>query len=127
MLKLLIVLSLLVFAPVTFVLACALLLPLLALLPALFALGAVMFALMLGVGVLFLMLRVLGVVLLGVGGVIFGLAGLFGLFVAGFVVLALGVALTHLLLPLLFIAGLIWLIRRASKPAQPLAITHAPG
>lgn len=110
MLKVLIVLSLLMFAPVIFVLVGALLMPLLALLPAVFALGAVLFA-----------------VMLGVGGVLCGIAGFLGLFVVGAAVLALGVALTHLLLPLLFIAGLIWLIRRAFKPAPGLTMRHARG
>ncbi|HET8941060.1 MAG TPA: hypothetical protein VFN13_03635 [Rudaea sp.] len=126
MLKLLTVLALLAFAPVGFVLAGALLLPLLALLPALFALGAVLFGLMLGLSLLFITLRVFGLVLLGIGGVMLGVFGFFGLFAAGIVVLAFGVALTHLLLPLLFIGGLIWLIRRASRPA-PALVTHSPG
>jgi hypothetical protein len=41
-------------------------------------------------------------------------------------VLALGVALIHLLLPLLLIFGLIWLIRRSARtaPPPPLQISH---
>jgi 4-amino-4-deoxy-L-arabinose transferase-like glycosyltransferase len=53
-------------------------------------------------------------------------AGLgFGLlFAGGAMVLALGFALAHLLVPILLIVGIVWLIRRGSQPRPALPLQH---
>ncbi|MGH8123418.1 MAG: hypothetical protein ACREPT_11685 [Rudaea sp.] len=96
----------------------ALLLPLLALAPLLLLLA-------LAIALPLLILRVLLGLILGIGGLIVGALGI-GLAIAGaMLVLALGVVTAHLLLPVLLILGLVWLIRRAAKPA-PLQLEHRP-
>ena len=95
----------------------AFLLPLLALAPLLLIALAIALPL--------LILRVLLGLVLGIGGLIVGALGI-GLAIAGaMLVLALGVVTAHLLLPLLVILGLVWLIRRAARPA-PLQLEHRP-
>jgi len=101
-------------------------LPFLAFLPVLLAVGAGIFAVTLALAVLGLVLRVFAAVFVGAGGLLVVALGFGFVFAGGFALLALGFALMHLLLPLLFIAGLIWLIRRASQPARVLPPpTHA--
>jgi len=101
-------------------------LPFLAFLPVLLAIGAGIFAVTLALAVLGLMLRIFAALFVGVGGLLVVALGLGFTFAGGLALLALGFALMHLLLPLLFIAGLIWLIRRASQPAPLLPPpTHA--
>jgi len=98
----------------------AIVLPFLALLPLALAAGAGILVLVLVFSLLGLCLRLVAGVLIGAGALFAGALGFGALFVGGAVVLALGFALVHLLFPLLLIAGLIWLIRRASHPAAPL-------
>jgi len=122
-LKLLFVLPLLLVAST---LAFAGMLPFLAFLPVLLAVGAGIFAVTLALAVVGLMLRIFAALFVGAGGLLVVALGFGFVFAGGFAVLALGFALMHLLLPLLFIAGLIWLIRRASHPAPALPpTTHA--
>lgn len=116
MLKLLIGLPLLL---VAFAMTLGIALPLLALLPALLALGGVVFAVVIVFGALGLVLRLVAAIVVGAGGLLVVALGLGFVFAGGVVVLALGSILVHLLLPLLIIAGLIWLIRRASRPVPP--------
>ena len=101
-------------------LALGLALPFLALLPVVFALCAVVvvFALF-GFFVRLFVGLVIGAGVLFAGAIGFGF-----LFAGGAVVLALGFALVHLLLPLLVIAALIWVIRRHSQP--PTALPSPP-
>jgi len=126
MLKLLIILSLLMFAPIMVGFAGLLLLPLLGLLPLMIAVGAVVFALSLTFGVLMLVLRLFGAIVIGFGGLLVGTIGLLCLFAGGAVLVALGLTLAHLLMPLLILGAIIWLIHRASKPTVP-AIAHNRG
>lgn len=101
-------------------------LPFLAFLPVLLAVGAGIFAVTLALAVLGLVLRVFAALFVGAGGLLAVALGFGFVFAGGFALVALGFALAHLLLPLLFIAGLIWLIRRASHPAPTLPPpTHA--
>ena len=95
------------------------LLPLLALLPGLFAV-----ALALAMVVFFV--RIAAAILVGVGGLVVGVFGFAFLLAGGAIVLALGIALIHMLLPLLLIFGLIWLIRRSARtaPPPPTQISH---
>ena len=98
---------------------------LLALLPVLLAVGAGIFAIILVFAVLGLFFRLFAGLLIGVGGLLvigFGLG--FAVF-GGVALFALGFAMMHLLLPVLLIVGLIWLIKRASHPAQPPALPAA--
>jgi hypothetical protein len=116
MLKLLIGLPLLLIAGA---LAFGLALPLLALLPVLFALGGVVLAVVVVFGALGLVLRLVAAIVVGAGGLLVLALGLGFFFAGGVVLLALGSILAHLLLPLLIIGGLIWLIRRTSRPIPP--------
>jgi hypothetical protein len=102
------------------------LLPLLFVLPALLIAGGVGLALVLGLAMLGLAFRLVAWLLIGAVGLAVGAAGLGLLVAGGAIALALSVAIAHLLLPILLVVGLIWLIRRASKPAAPLQITHNP-
>lgn len=101
---------------VTCALGAALLLPLLALAPLLLIIA-------LAVAIPLLVLRVLIGLVFGLGGLLIGVLGLvFAVACAG--LLMLGVLAAHLFLPLLALVGLIWLIRRASRPAPPLQLEH---
>jgi hypothetical protein len=118
MFKLLFVLPVLLAGFVALCVGGLVLLPLLALLPVLLAVCAGVFAVV-------LVVRIMAAIIMGIGGVMVGVIGFAFMLAAGAVVLALGVALMHLLLPLLFVAGLIWLIRRSAKAAPaPLLIGH---
>jgi hypothetical protein len=120
MLKLLILFPLLM---VGAVFAMGLALPLLAIFPLLLA---VVLPVILALSIVGLLLRLFAGLIVGIGALLFCAVG-FGLFFAGgAVALALGLAISHLLLPLLLIAGLVWLIHRASRPAAPvLPAPHA--
>ncbi|MDR3388008.1 MAG: hypothetical protein P4L92_13250 [Rudaea sp.] len=125
MFKLLIVLPMLLAGFIALCVGGLVLLPLLALVPGLIAVFAGVFAVALVLAVVAMLLRLLAAVVVGVGGLAIGLVGIGFLLAGGAIVLALGVALAHLLLPLLLIFGLIWLIRRSSRaPAPPLQISH---
>ena len=125
MFKLLIVMPLLFAGFIALSVGGLVLLPLLALLPGLLALFAGMFGVALALAVIVFVVRLLAAILIGVGGLMVGIFGFVFLFAGGAIVLALGVALTHLLLPLLLVVGLIWLIRRSSPTAPPpLRVTH---
>ncbi len=117
MLKSLIVLPMLLIGLLTLCVGGGLVLPLLALVPALFVV-------VVSLAVVALIVRVLAAVLIGVGGLMVGVFGFaFLIIVGGALLLALGAALAHLLLPLLLIFGLVWLIRRSTKPAVPVLPT----
>jgi len=94
-------------------------LPLLALLPLALAAGAAVLAFVVVFSIFGLLLRVVAGLLIGVGALFAGALGFGLLFAGGAVFLALGLAVAHLFVPLLLIVGLIWLIRRASRPAAP--------
>jgi hypothetical protein len=101
-------------------------LPLLfALLPVLLAIGAGVFAIVLVFAVLGLFFRLFAGLLIGVGGLLVLGLGLGFAVAGGFALFAVGLAMMHLLLPILFIVGLIWLIKRASHPAAPPALPAA--
>jgi len=101
-------------------LALGLVLPLFALLPLVLAIGAGVVAIGLIFAVFGLVLRVFLAVVVGAGALFAGALGFGFLLAGGAAVLAIGFALAHLLLPLLLIAGLIWLIRRHSHPVPAL-------
>jgi len=82
------------------------------------------FGIMLAIAVLALVLRLMAFVVVGIGGLFFGAFCLAFLFAGGAIALALFGALVHLALPILFIVAIVWLVRRASKPAPPAAISH---
>jgi hypothetical protein len=116
MLKFLILLPLLALAGA----ACTLLLlPLLAVVPVLVALA-------LGIAIPLVILRVLASVIFGVGGLFLGIMGVTAAIVAGAVLLAIAAIAAHLLLPVLLIAGLIWLLRRNARAAPLLRLEHHP-
>ena len=119
MLKLLLVFPVMILGSILFGVGALLFLPMLALLPIILAVGACVLALSLTAGILLFVVRLFGALMI---------AGLVAamLFAGGFAALVLGVAAFHLLLPILFIVGLVWLIHRAShpKPAQLAQLTH---
>src|ERR1700722_11235576 len=80
-------------------------------------------ALSLTVGILTFVVRLFGALLVGIGGLMIAGVGAVALFAGGFVALLVGVAVFHLLLPILFIVGLVWLIHRASRP-KPAQLAH---
>ena len=103
-------------------LALAFALPLLALLPVVLAAGAGLFAVVFAVGIVGLIFRVLAGLLVGTGAVLLAVLGFGFLFAGVAVVVALGFALAHLLLPALVIVFVIWLARRAARPSPPPAL-----
>jgi hypothetical protein len=117
------VLKLLILFPLMLVggaLGLAVLLPVLAILPLMLAAGAGILAFVLVFAVLGLCLRLVFGLLIGAGALFIGALGFGALFAGGAVLLALGFALAHVLLPVLLIVGLIWLIRRGSRPPAAL-------
>jgi len=82
------------------------------------------FGILLAIAVLALVLRLMAFVVVGIGGLLFGAFCLAFLFAGGAIALALFGALVHLALPILFIVAIVWMVRRASKPAPPAAISH---
>jgi hypothetical protein len=124
MLKLLILFPLLMLGAM---MAMGMALPLLALFPFVLAAGAVLLPFVLLFSIFWLCVRLFAGLIVGISAVLLGALG-FGLFFAGgAVMLALGLAVSHLLLPLLLLLGLVWLIRRASRPVPVLPAPHAPG
>ena len=100
--------------------AFALALPVFALLPVALAVGAGFFVLFAAVGMAGLLLRLVAVLFLACGGLLIFALGFGFVFAGGALVLALGLALSHLLVPLLLIAAIVWLIRRASRSPTSL-------
>ena len=115
MLKLLILFPLILFAGF---IGCALFVPLLALVPLLLVIG---FAIALPL----LILRLLFAVFFGLGHLFVGLLGAAALVMGLGLFVIVGVIGAHLLLPVLLLVGLVWLIRRAARPA-PLRLEHHP-
>jgi hypothetical protein len=117
MLKLFVSLPILIFAMLACALGGALVVPLV------LGFGAAIFSIVLAIAILACMLRLAAALVLGIGGLIVGMLGFF-LVAAGFALLfAFGLALSHLLVPLLVICALVWLIRRSARPA-PTAVGH---
>ena len=119
-------LKLLVLFPLMLVggaLALGLVLPFLLLLPIAFALGVGVLVIGVVGSVFGLVLRVFAGLVVGAGVLLTATLGFGALFVGGAVILALGAVLLHVLLPVLVIVGIVWLIRRNSRPAAAL---HAP-
>ena len=94
--------------------------PLLALLPVLLAVGAVVFAF----GLLAFLFRLMFALFIGLGAVAIGGMTLIALLAGGAVMLVIGVLFAHLLLPLLVVAGIVWLIHRAGRPPAHAPIAH---
>jgi hypothetical protein len=120
MLKLLIVLPM-VFVGMMLLGAGALVfVPLLALLPVLLAVGAIVFVF----GLFAFLLRLVFALFVGVGAIAIGGIGLAVALAGGAVMLVFGVLFAHLLIPLLVIAGIVWLIHRAGRPPAHPPIAH---
>ena len=117
MLKLLLVFPALIFGSILFGVAALAFVPLLAVLPIVLAVGACVLAFSLVIGIL----RLVGALLFG--GLIIAGVGTAAVVGGGLVAVVLGIALFHLLLPILFIVGLVWLIHRASRP-KPAQLAH---
>lgn len=120
MLKLLIVLPMVLVGMMLLGVGALVFVPLLAVLPVILAVGAVMFAFMFAMGIFAFVLRLVCALFVGVGALAIGGIGL-GLFLAsGAIFVGVSLLFAHLLLPILVIAGIVWLIHRAGKPqAQP--------
>ena len=127
MLKLLLIVPALIFGSILFGVGALVFLPMLALLPIVLAVGACVLALSLTAGILMFVVRLFGALMVGIGGLMIAGLGAAALFAGGLVTLVVGVAVFHLLLPILFIVGLVWLIHHASrpKPAQMPHLTHS--
>ena len=124
MLKLLIVLPMLVVGMALLGTGALLFVPLLAMLPVLLAAGAALFALVFVVGLFAFVLRLICALFVGIGAIAIGGIGLFALLAGGAVMLVFGVLFAHLLMPLLVIAGIVWLIHRAGRPPVHPPIAH---
>jgi hypothetical protein len=124
MLKLLIVLPMLVVGMALLGTGALLFVPLLAMLPVLLAAGAALFALVFVVGLFAFVLRLICALFVGIGAIAIGGIGLFALLAGGAVMLVFGVLFAHLLMPLLVIAGIVWLIHRAGRPPAHPPIAH---
>jgi len=121
-------LKLLVLFPLMLVggaLALGLVLPFMALLPVAFAFGAAVLALGIVGSIFGLVLRLFAALVAGAAILLAATLGFGALFVGGAVVFALGAAMMHLLLPLLVIFGIVWLIRRHSRPVPVLPAPHS--
>ncbi|HEX6832469.1 MAG TPA: hypothetical protein VF132_02955 [Rudaea sp.] len=121
MIKALFVFPLLFFVAVACLVGGVFLLPLLAVLPIVLAVGAGVFAIGLVAALIGLAVRIVAAVAVGIGGIAFGLIGLVLLVAGGGVVLAIGIAAVHLLLPLFVIAAIVWLIAHFARPQPPAA------
>jgi hypothetical protein len=84
----------------------------------------VVFALVIVVSVFGFLLRLMGALIIGVGAVAVGGAGLFVALAGGAVVIGFALILAHVLLPILVIAGIVWLIHRSGKPPAAPPIAH---
>lgn len=91
--------------------------------PAAVGFGAAIFSIALAIAILAVIVRLAAALVVGIGGLILGAIGFACIMACGAFVLVFGIALSHLLVPLLLICALVWLIRRASRPA-PAAIGH---
>ena len=111
MFKLLIVFPVLVIASIVAGFGALVFVPLLVVFPVLLAVG-------LAIGALFLALRIVAFVVIGVGGLVLAGAGVVAMVVGGALAIAVAAVFVHLLLPVLLIAGIVWLIHRSAKPAQ---------
>jgi hypothetical protein len=111
MFKLLIVFPVLVVASIVLGVGAFAFLPLLVVFPVLLGVG-------LAIGAVFLALRIVAFVVIGVGGLLLAGAGVIALVVAGALAVAIAAVFAHLLVPILLIAGIVWLIHRSAKPAQ---------
>ena len=120
MLKLLLVLQMLLIGAAVLGVGALAFLPMLALLPVLFAVFAFVFVF----GMLAFVVRLVFALFVGVGAIAIGGIGLAAMLAGGAVLLAFGVLFAHLLLPLLVIAGIVWLIHRASRPPVHPPIAH---
>lgn len=124
MLKLLLVMPMLLVGVVLLAAGSLAFLPLLALLPVVLAAGVAVFAFVFALGLLGFLVRLVCALFVGLGALALGGIGLFAMLAGGAVLLAFGVLLTHLLLPILLIAGIVWLVHRAGRGAPPRAIAH---
>lgn len=126
MIKALFLFPVMVFALVFCLIGGAFLLPALALLPVIAAIGIAGLAFTLVFGIFGVLLRVFAAITVGIGGLVFGAMGLILALAGGVAILAVGALAIHLLLPILIIAGIVWLIHHFAKPAAPLQIEHKP-
>jgi hypothetical protein len=113
---------LLVAAPVLLVagaVALALVAPLLALVPIALAFGAAILGIAIAMMLIGLVIRLALGLVVGAGALLALVFGIGFFLFAGSMFVAIGALFAHLLLPLLVIAALVWLIRRASRPAPP--------
>ncbi len=124
MLKLLIVLPMLVIGMALLGASALVFLPLLAVLPIVLAIGAVMFAFVFAMGIFAVAFRLVCALIVGAGALAIGGIGLAFVLAGGAAVIGFGLLFAHLLLPLLVIAGIVWLIRRTAKPPATPHIAH---
>ena len=123
MLKLLLVFPALIFGSILLGVGALVFLPMLALLPIILAVGACVLALSLTAGIFLFIFRLFGALLIGIGGLMIVGVGAVALFAGGVATLIVGVAVFHLLLPILFVVGLIWL--HPSRGAPEASATRA--
>jgi hypothetical protein len=124
MLKLLIVLPMLLLGMALLGAGALVFLPLIAVFPIVLAMGAVMFAFVFAMGIVAFVFRLIGALIVGAGALAVGGIGLAFVLAGGAAVLGITLVFAHLLLPLLVIAGIVWLIQRAEKPPSAPPIAH---
>jgi len=124
MLKLLIVLPMVLIGMALLGVGALVFVPLLAVLPVVLAVGAVMFAFVFAMGLFAFVLRLVCALVVGVGALAVGGIGLGLVLAGGAVVVGVSLLFAHLLLPILFIVGIVWLIHRAGKPPAGPPIAH---
>jgi hypothetical protein len=124
MLKVLFLFPLLICAAVFCLVGGLFLLPALVLLPVLAAIGIGVFAITIVFSLFGLALRLAAGLVMGVGGLLIAILGFVLFAVGGGAILALGFVAAHLLMPILLIAGIIWLIHHFARPRVPLQIQH---
>lgn len=127
MLKLLIVMPMVLIGMALLGVGALVFLPLLAVLPIVLVFGAVMFAFVFAMGIFAFVFRLICAIFVGVGALAIGGIGLGLFFAGGAVVLGVGLVFAHLLLPILVIAGIVWLIHRAGRPQPPAGPPIAHG
>ncbi len=74
---------------------------------------------LLGVALLVGILRLTGVVLAGAFTLIFSVLGFALMLAVGAMLFGLAIGLLHVLMPVLLLAGIVWLISRAARPNAP--------
>ena len=124
MLKLLIVLPMMLVGMALLGAGALMFLPLLAMLPVVLAIGMAMFAFVFAIGIVGFLFRVVCALLLGAGALAIGGLGLIFVLAGGAAVVGVSLVFAHLLLPILIIAGVVWLLHRASKPSAGPPIAH---